>query len=82
MEGQTYVIYKSSVTLLYYRDVIVYVLFLFSDKSMETLFKNGEGPVFYEMIKWLDSDIDHLKLSGALAVGNFARNGILFIVFF
>jgi hypothetical protein len=47
---------------------------------METLFKNGEGPVFYEMIKWLDSDIDHLKLSGALAVGNFARNGILFIV--
>jgi hypothetical protein len=49
---------------------------------METLFKNGEGPVFYEMIKWLDSDIDHLKLSGALAVGNFARNGILFIVFF
>ena len=49
---------------------------------MEILFKNGEGPVFYEMIKWLDSDIDHLKLSGALAVGNFARNGILFLIFF
>ena len=60
----------------------MYVLFFFSDKSMEILFKNGEGPVFYEMIKWLDSDIDHLKLSGALAVGNFARNGILFFNIF
>ncbi|XP_076073837.1 rap1 GTPase-GDP dissociation stimulator 1-B-like isoform X2 [Mytilus galloprovincialis] len=50
------------------------VLLLTGDKSMEALFKNSEGPVFYEIVKWLDSDVDHLRLSGALAVGNFARN--------
>ncbi|CAG2186923.1 unnamed protein product [Mytilus edulis] len=50
------------------------VLLLTGDKSMEALFKNSEGPVFYEIVKWLDSEVDHLRLSGALAVGNFARN--------
>lgn len=53
------------------------MLFYFLDKSMEALFMNSEGPVFYEIVKWLDSDVDHLRLSGALAVGNFARNGMV-----
>ncbi|KAL5018526.1 hypothetical protein ScPMuIL_004248 [Solemya velum] len=52
------------------------VLLLTGDKSMEVLFGDGEGPVFVESVKWLESDNHHLQLSGALALGNFARNDV------
>ncbi|KAJ8318282.1 hypothetical protein KUTeg_003373 [Tegillarca granosa] len=55
------------------------VLLLTGEKSMETLFCKGEGPVFKEMVKWLESDLVQLQLSSALAVGNFARKGNVFI---
>ena len=42
---------------------------------MEAMFDNGEGSVFRDTMKWLDSDNAHLRLSAALAVGNFARSG-------
>ena len=42
---------------------------------MEMLFDDGKGSIFQESLKWLDSKQEHLRLSGALAVGNFARSG-------
>lgn len=42
---------------------------------MEILFDGGKGQIFSESLKWLDSQVEHLQLSGALAVGNFARSG-------
>lgn len=42
---------------------------------MEILFDSGKGQIFSESLKWLDSQEEHLQLSGALAVGNFARSG-------
>jgi hypothetical protein len=42
---------------------------------MEILFDGGKGEIFSESMTWLDSDEQHLQLSGALAVGNFARSG-------
>ena len=42
---------------------------------METLFAGGDGSVFIESVKWLDSESDNLKIAGALAIGNFARSG-------
>lgn len=42
---------------------------------METLFDDGKGEIFKESLKWLESKEEHLQLSGALAVGNFARSG-------
>ncbi|XP_048256916.1 rap1 GTPase-GDP dissociation stimulator 1-like isoform X1 [Haliotis rufescens] len=50
------------------------VSLLVGDKSMEQLFGGGEGPVFMESVKWLEGDTDTLKVSGALAIGNFARS--------
>ncbi|XP_050393873.1 rap1 GTPase-GDP dissociation stimulator 1 isoform X1 [Patella vulgata] len=50
------------------------VSLLVGDKSMEMLFGNGDGQVFVESVKWLSSENDHLKTSGALAIGNFARS--------
>ncbi|KAH3747484.1 hypothetical protein DPMN_181911 [Dreissena polymorpha] len=44
---------------------------------MEMLFGGGKGEIFKESLNWLDSDHEHLQLSGALAVGNFARSGKL-----
>ena len=45
------------------------------EKSMEVLFEGGKGEIFTASMKWLDSQEEHLQLSGALAVGNFARSG-------
>jgi len=42
---------------------------------MEVLFEGGKGEIFTASMKWLDSQEEHLQLSGALAVGNFARSG-------
>ncbi|KAL4239957.1 Rap1 GTPase-GDP dissociation stimulator 1 [Mactra antiquata] len=50
------------------------ILLLTGEGSMETLFKDGKGEIFTESLKWLDSKEEHLQLSGALAVGNFARS--------
>ncbi|KAL3877381.1 hypothetical protein ACJMK2_035099 [Sinanodonta woodiana] len=50
------------------------ILLLTGEKSMELLFAKGDGPIFVESMKWLESDDEHLQLSGALAVGNFARS--------
>lgn len=50
------------------------VLLLTGDKSMEILFENGKGTVYKESIRWLESSCEYLQISGALAIGNFARN--------
>nr|KAG5690696.1 hypothetical protein BaRGS_005059 [Batillaria attramentaria] len=42
--------------------------------SMEKLYGGGEGLVFKQCIKWLESDVDSLRVLGALAIGNFARS--------
>ena len=46
-----------------------------SDESMEELYAKGEGPIFKESMVWLKSSNPQLQMSGALAIGNFARNG-------
>ena len=48
---------------------------MISERSMEVLFDDGKGSIFQESLKWLDSKQEHLQLSGALALGNFARSG-------
>ncbi|XP_053392610.1 rap1 GTPase-GDP dissociation stimulator 1-like isoform X2 [Mercenaria mercenaria] len=50
------------------------ILLLTGEKSMEILFDDGKGEIFSESLKWLESNKEHLQLSGALAVGNFARS--------
>ncbi len=45
------------------------------DGSMETLYGGGDGRVFQDTLHWLQSPSDYLKMSGALAIGNFARSG-------
>ena len=42
---------------------------------MDKLFDDGKGEIFSESLKWLESKEENLQLSGALAVGNFARSG-------
>lgn len=46
---------------------------------MEILFDKGKGEIFSMSLSWLDSTEEHLQLSGALAVGNFARSGKYFV---
>lgn len=50
------------------------ILLLTGEKSMEILFDKGNGEIFSTSLKWLESENEHLQLSGALAVGNFARS--------
>ncbi|XP_074645613.1 rap1 GTPase-GDP dissociation stimulator 1-like [Tubulanus polymorphus] len=52
------------------------ILLLTGDKSMEILYDNGKGLIFEETKKWLSCSHDHLKMSGALAMGNFARSDV------
>lgn len=42
---------------------------------MEALYGGGEGQVYKQCMQWLDGNIIGLKTLGALAVGNFGRNG-------
>lgn len=42
---------------------------------MDILYEEGKGLVYTESVSWLQSPSEHLKMSGALAIGNFARNG-------
>ena len=51
------------------------VLLLTGDRSMEALYDGGAGQVYKQSLNWLISPREHLRVCGALAIGNFARNG-------
>ena len=46
-----------------------------TDESMELLYAEGKGVVFEQVLRWVQSPKEHLRSSGVLAIGNFARNG-------
>lgn len=50
-----------------------------SDESMQKCFAEGSGPVYQDILSWLQSSNTQLQLSGALAIANFARNGETFV---
>lgn len=52
----------------------IVVLILTGDEGMEYLYKVGTGNVYKSSVAWLESSCDTLRLAGALAIGNFARN--------
>ncbi|XP_023716478.1 rap1 GTPase-GDP dissociation stimulator 1 isoform X2 [Cryptotermes secundus] len=49
------------------------VLVLTGDVSMNTLYAEGKGKVFQQMMSWLGSGDEDLQITGVLAMGNFAR---------
>jgi hypothetical protein len=49
--------------------------FFVSDVSMNTLYAEGKGKVFQQMMSWLSSGDEDLQTTGVLAMGNFARTG-------
>jgi len=49
---------------------------VFSDASMNTLYAEGKGKVFQQMVAWLSSGDEDLQITGVLAMGNFARTGV------
>jgi hypothetical protein len=42
---------------------------------MNTLYAEGKGKVFQQMMSWLSSGDEDLQITGVLAMGNFARTG-------
>jgi hypothetical protein len=42
---------------------------------MNTLYAEGKGKVFQQMVAWLSSGDEDLQITGVLAMGNFARTG-------
>ncbi|XP_056879378.1 rap1 GTPase-GDP dissociation stimulator 1 [Takifugu flavidus] len=50
------------------------VSLLLGDESMQKCFAEGSGPVYRDVISWLQCSNTQLQLSGALAIANFARN--------
>ena len=48
---------------------------LISDTSMTMLYREGEGEVYLNMLKWIRMDNVDLQTTGVLALGNFARCG-------
>lgn len=46
------------------------------DESMQKLFEGGKGSVFQRVLSWIPSNNHQLQLAGALAIANFARNGM------
>lgn len=46
------------------------------DESMQKLFEGGKGNVFQKVLSWIPSRNHQLQLAGALAIANFARNGM------
>lgn len=46
------------------------------DESMQKLFEGGKGSVFQRVLSWVPSNNHQLQLAGALAIANFARNGM------
>ncbi|XP_072565847.1 rap1 GTPase-GDP dissociation stimulator 1-A isoform X2 [Paramormyrops kingsleyae] len=50
------------------------VSLLLGDESMQKCFGEGAGPVYRDVLSWLQSSNTQLQLAGALAIANFARN--------
>ena len=51
-----------------------------TDESMKYLFNNGQSSLFKKVMSdWVSSPCDLYQISGALAIGNFARNGECFL---
>lgn len=51
-----------------------------ADESMQKCFAEGSGPVYRDVISWLQCSNTQLQLSGALAIANFARNGKIVVI--
>ncbi|CAD5116094.1 DgyrCDS5020 [Dimorphilus gyrociliatus] len=51
------------------------VLLFAGEKSLKEVYKNGEGTLYREAIKWLQSDVEQLQCCGVLVIGNVATNG-------
>ena len=51
--------------------------FVSPDESMKLIYDNGNGNIISEAVKWMRSSSEHLQNSGALAIGNMARSGVL-----
>ena len=47
---------------------------------MELLYAEGKGVIFEQVLQWIKSSKEHLRASGVLAIGNFARNGMSGVV--
>ena len=60
-------------TTVFWKEIRIHVIIV--DPSMDILYEDGKGSVFKESLSWLQSASEHLRMSGALAIGNFARNG-------
>ncbi|XP_033643883.1 rap1 GTPase-GDP dissociation stimulator 1-like isoform X2 [Asterias rubens] len=53
----------------------IIILLLTGDESMKYLFNNGQSSLFKKVMSdWVSSPCDLYQISGALAIGNFARN--------
>ncbi|CAH1795499.1 unnamed protein product [Owenia fusiformis] len=50
------------------------ILILTGDDSMDMWYEDGKALVFTSTMQWLHSNNAHLRVAGALAVGNYARN--------
>ncbi|CAD5116092.1 DgyrCDS5021 [Dimorphilus gyrociliatus] len=50
------------------------VLLFAGEKSLKEVYKNGEGTLYREAIKWLQSDVEQLQCCGVLVIGNVATN--------
>ncbi|XP_048858775.1 rap1 GTPase-GDP dissociation stimulator 1 isoform X2 [Brienomyrus brachyistius] len=50
------------------------VSLLLGDESMQKCFGEGKGPVYRDVLSWLQSSNMQLQQAGALAIANFARN--------
>lgn len=48
---------------------------------MTMLYRDGEGEVYHNMLKWIRMDNVDLQTTGVLALGNFARCGKSHIYF-
>ena len=48
---------------------------MLSDESMNQLYDGGNGEVLSLVMRWMESDVEHLQNSAALAIGNLARSG-------
>ncbi|TIB16116.1 hypothetical protein E3P92_01417 [Wallemia ichthyophaga] len=44
------------------------------DQLMSFFFDNGRAPFVQRMLRWLESDLQRLNISGTLAIGNLARS--------
>lgn len=70
--------YKPQNFILLFEYADKFFFTVYTDKGAETMFANGEGPVFIESVKWLEDEDSRLQMAAVLAIGNFARNGQLY----